>query len=123
MMSDASELRLRVKRTLLDSLVDVVVGKRAQFVESRLYGRGLGDRVATALRGHAVSVAPVSHRIPAGDSRGHDGVLYLQGVAMDSWSGVGPVPRRVFKTREAGVPVGWKVRLLRRSVARRAAIG
>jgi hypothetical protein len=36
-----------------------------------------------------------------------------------SWSGMGPVPRRVFKTREPAWPAGWKVRLLRRSAARR----
>src|SRR3954453_22759842 len=32
------------------------------------------------------------------------------------WSGPGPVPRRVFKTRGPALRVGWKVRLLRRSV-------
>jgi hypothetical protein len=50
------------------------------------------------------------------------GVLYFQGVVMTAWSGLGPVPRRVFKTREPTLPVGWKVRLLRRSVVRRATI-
>jgi hypothetical protein len=41
---------------------------------------------------------------------------------LHAWSGQGPVPRRVFKTREP-VLAGWKVRLLRRSVfdRRRAA--
>jgi 2-polyprenyl-6-methoxyphenol hydroxylase-like FAD-dependent oxidoreductase len=36
--------------------------------------------------------------------------------SVPTWSGLGPVPRRVFKTRESALPAGWKVRLLRRSV-------
>jgi hypothetical protein len=56
-------------------------------------------------------------------ARADASVLYFQDLAMDSWSGLGPVPRRVFKTREPTLPVGWKVRLLRRSVAQGPTIG